>query len=308
MNIRLKRLIGSLKSQAGLSIVATVLTLLMLSLFIAVAVSLVTTGSNSAVQERQGVQALFIADGGQQYTAKINSFPNYGVSPAVNLGRGSFTVSVPTLSAAINNAAVSITVSSTEGFVSNPGDVASPYWVMLCDTATNPKPNLDATSANCEKISFTTKTTPPTTPATFTVGTRGRDRSGAAAHLQNAVVLMYRWSATPVTQLNGAHTAGTTTINVDSTAGFAIPPAFIRINDANENNREDVLYRGMTANSFTNCVRGAYDAGSGAAKVDNAFVYQSEISVLPISTGIIPGNPFAGNVQRSVQISVLPLR
>lgn len=37
-------------TQSGLSIIATILTLLIFSLFIAVAVSLVTTGSNIAVQ------------------------------------------------------------------------------------------------------------------------------------------------------------------------------------------------------------------------------------------------------------------
>jgi len=47
-------------NQSGLSIIATVLALLIFSLFIAVAVSLVTTGANIGVQETQGRQAFYI--------------------------------------------------------------------------------------------------------------------------------------------------------------------------------------------------------------------------------------------------------
>ena len=50
-----------LSDNSGLSLIATVLALLLFSLFIAVAVSLVTTGSNIGVQEEQGVQAFYIA-------------------------------------------------------------------------------------------------------------------------------------------------------------------------------------------------------------------------------------------------------
>ena len=53
-----------MKTQSGLSIVATILALLIFSLFIAVAVSLVTTGAHIGVQEEQGVQAFYIAEGG----------------------------------------------------------------------------------------------------------------------------------------------------------------------------------------------------------------------------------------------------
>ncbi len=294
-----------LEGQSGVSLVATTMTLLMLALFSAVAVTLMTTGSNIAVQEVQGVQAFNIADGGLQYTVRRNNFPNFGVSPAVNLGEGSFTVSVPTLSANINNSVTTINVSSTEGFAMNPGDAVTPYWIMLCDTATNPAPVLTARTANCEKISFSA-----ITPTSFTGAgsTRGRDSSSAATHLQNTVVLMYRWPTTPQTTLNGAHTAITTTINVASTAGFAAPPALIRINSGTENNREDVLYTGMTANSFLNCTRGAYDGGVGIAKAAGATVWQSEISALPLATGIIPGNAISGNIQRKIQITVLTLK
>lgn len=54
--------ITKMKTQSGLSLIATIITLLIFSLFIAVAVSLVTTGANIGVQETQGQQALFIAE------------------------------------------------------------------------------------------------------------------------------------------------------------------------------------------------------------------------------------------------------
>lgn len=320
-------------AQSGLSLIATILTLLIFSLFIAVAVSLVTTGSNVGVMELQGQQALFIADGGLQYTLKKNNFPNFGVSPAVNLGKGSFTTSVPTLSAAINNAVVAITVSSTDGFTLNQGDLTN-YWVMLCDndgadnpTAT-PNPNLFAATANCEKISFTGKTA---TPATFTGGTRGRDSSTPDTHQQNAVVLMYSWNPAIITttarNFRTAHVCATaaTTICVNSTANFA-DSGFIRINEVAEDSREDVFYSGKgtlaqcgTAASCpsraclgTNgCTRRAYDDDTANPSIDHngvRTIYQSEISVLPTSTGVIPGTIITGNVRRTIQISVLPLQ
>jgi len=48
-------------NQSGLYLIATILALLIFSLFIAVAVSLVTTGANIGVQETQGQQAFYIA-------------------------------------------------------------------------------------------------------------------------------------------------------------------------------------------------------------------------------------------------------
>ncbi len=51
--------------------------------------------------------------------------------------------------------------------------------------------------------------------------------------------------------LNGNHNAGTTTINVASTAGFPTPAGLIRIES------EEISYTGTTATSFTGCTRGA---------------------------------------------------
>lgn len=56
------------RNQYGLSLIATVLALLIFALFAAVAVSLVTTGSNIGLQEEQGQQAFDIAEAGLQKT------------------------------------------------------------------------------------------------------------------------------------------------------------------------------------------------------------------------------------------------
>lgn len=86
-----------LLNNSGFSIIATVMVMMILALFAAVAVSLVTTGSNIGLQEEQGDAAFYVAEGGLQYAEKANNFPNYAVS-STNLGDGSFTVTVPTLS------------------------------------------------------------------------------------------------------------------------------------------------------------------------------------------------------------------
>lgn len=110
------------RNNSGLSIIATVLTLLLFSLFIAVAVSLVTTGSNIGVQEEQGVQTFFIADGGIYYTLAKNSTnsPNYSTNGSwINLGSGQFKVDTPAyLTANIAAGAAIIPVDSTALFPS----------------------------------------------------------------------------------------------------------------------------------------------------------------------------------------------
>ncbi|MCE5195241.1 MAG: hypothetical protein LLF28_07345 [Nitrospiraceae bacterium] len=310
-------------SNSGLSLIATIIALMIFVLFAVVAVSLITTESNIGLQEEQGTQAFYIADGGLQYAVKRNNFPNYGVSPAVNLGIGSFTVSVPTLTAAINNSTTGpINVSSTDGFIFNPGDPTR-YWIMLCDTTTNPTPDINAGSSNCEKISFTTKST----ATTFTGGTRGRDSSAAIAHLANTVVLMYSWNTSITTttarNLRTAHQCLTaaTTICVNSTANFAAS-GFIRINEATGNNIEDVFYKGIGSNTTvcgagctaclgTNgCIRLAYDDNGTSNGIDHngtRTIYQSTISVLTTSKGTV-ANIFSGNVIRSVQSAIMPLQ
>lgn len=311
-----------LLNNSGLSLIATILTLLIFSLFIAVAVSLVTTGANIGVQETQGQQAFYIAEGGLQYAIRTNNFPNFIVNPSVNLGDGSFTTAVPTLTA---NAAVgdtALSVSSTDGFILNPGDLTS-FWIMLCGVTGNPTPDLTAADT-CEKISCTTATA---TPAQFTTCTRGRDSSSAVAHPATSVVLMYSWmtaNPTPTTiatralARNDKCTNAATTICVASTAGFA-DPGFIRINDGTEDNIEDVFYSGIGAGAgacgagcaaclgTNGCTRRAYD-GNKKGTINHAIganVWQSEITALPTSTGVITGAVLT-SIQRVVQGTVRP--
>ena len=148
-------------NNSGLSIVATVLVLLALALLSLSGVSLVTTGTGVGIQEERGLEAFYIADGGLQYTARQISSLILPSLPSVNLGNGSFTVSVPTLTANITAATTGpIAVTSTDGFIFNIGDPTN-YWIMLCDTQApdnNPTPPLLATTTTCEKISCTGKT------------------------------------------------------------------------------------------------------------------------------------------------------
>jgi predicted RNA binding protein YcfA (HicA-like mRNA interferase family) len=317
------------KNQSGMSIIATVMLMMILALFAAIGVSLVTTGSNVAVQEERGLEAFYIADGGLQYTIKANNFPNFDIA-STNLGNGSFTVTVPTLT---SNAAVgdtTLSVSSTDGFIPNPGDSPN-YWIMLCGITGTPR--LDLTASNtCEKISCTTISA---TPAQFTVCTRGRDSSSAVAHPGNAtpssasVVLMYSWkTANPSSTLiatralarNHKCTTPATTICVASTTDFA-DAGFIRINDGTPDNIEDVFYSGKgndtTACGGTctaclgtsGCTRRAYDGNKKGtiSHAINTIVYQSEITALPTSTGVISGLVLTGSIQRVVQGTVRPL-
>lgn len=320
-----------------MSIIATVMIMMILALFAAIGVSLVTTGSNVAVQEERGLEAFYIADGGLQYAAKNQNFPNFVVA-STNLGEGSFTTTVPTLSANITNAVLTITVSSTDGFTLNPADPTR-YWTMLCDNNYSdnpiapPNPNLFAATANCEKISFTGKTA-----TTFTGGVRGRASSTPDTHQQDAVVLGYSWDTAKTTTIatralnrDNVCTTAATTICVASTANFA-SSGFIRINNATENNIEDVFYDGIGSgavqcgagcaaclgytNPFPpagNCIRRAYDddnlnRGIVTNNAVGTIIYQSEISVLATSTGVVPGAILTGNIKRVVQGKIMPLQ
>ena len=80
-----------IKNQSGLSIIATVLAMVLFTLIAAFTVSLVTTGTNIGLQEQQGVEAFFIAEGGLDYTFAKNkaSIPNYSTNGNyIQLGSG----------------------------------------------------------------------------------------------------------------------------------------------------------------------------------------------------------------------------
>jgi len=106
-------------TQSGLSLIATIIALLMFSLFIAVAVSLVTTGAHIGVQETQGQQAFDIADGGLHYTLALNklNIPNYSTYGTwINLGAGQFKVDTAYLTNPFNINDATMTVNSTADF------------------------------------------------------------------------------------------------------------------------------------------------------------------------------------------------
>ncbi|RJQ41237.1 MAG: hypothetical protein C4550_02095, partial [Nitrospiraceae bacterium] len=219
------------------------MVLMILALFAAAAVSLVTTAAGTGIQEERGTQAFYIADGGMQYTLKKNTYPYYDDSASsINLGDGSFTVTVPTLT---SNAAIgdtSISVSSTDGFIAASD---GSYWTLICGVTGTPRP-IVRMSSDCEKISCT---------SAFSSCTRGRDSTSSANHLSNAVVMTYAWknyawdtvSTTLARNLaKGAKCKNpASTICVNSTNGFATS-GFIRVHydTGNSNNNEDIFYEG----------------------------------------------------------------
>jgi hypothetical protein len=312
-------------NQSGFSIVATVMIMLILALFAAVAVSLVTTETGIGIQEERGVEAFYIADGGMQYTLKKNTFPNYAVS-ATTLGDGTFTVTVPTLTQDAASGAGTFYVSSTDGFIFNPGD-SSNYWIMICGVSGNPTPNLTA-SSDCEKISCSGKTA-----TTFTGCTGGRDSTAAIAHpgtTDHSVVMMYTREpdsgiSTTLSQALpiGAKCKGSSSkICVASKSGFATQ-GFIRIYDATENYIEDIFYDGTGTGTTTcgcsgdclgtnGCTRMAFDGGGNGtvSHSSGTQIWQSQFAALPTSKGVISGTVsiLSGNVQRVLQSNVLPLQ
>ncbi|MFA4829652.1 MAG: hypothetical protein WC855_14585 [Thermodesulfovibrionales bacterium] len=254
----------SLKDTSGLSIVATILALLIFSLFIAVAVSLVTTGAYIGVQETQGQQAFDIADGGLHYTLALNklNIPNYSTHGQwIPLGAGQFRVDTPAyLTSNYNKTTDSvITVDSTTRFPST-GRLA---------IGTDFKITYNATTAS-----------------TFTVVAKGE------SHSQNDSV----YPAAKLTDTLLANCTALPTINVSddlgtgNDIGFDIRrPFFI--------DTEYFYCTGKTANQFQNCTR-CY-LGS-LPTLHNPSTYAAQYILT--STGRIT-NFLSNTVQRVVQIS-----
>ncbi|HBG93482.1 MAG: hypothetical protein A2X54_05725 [Nitrospirae bacterium GWF2_44_13] len=304
-----------LSNNSGFSIVATVMIMMILALFAAAAVSLITTAAGTGIQEERGTQAFYIADGGMQYTLKKNTYPDYDTAASsIPLGDGSFTVTVPTLTSDAAVGDTSLSVSSTDGFTAAPD---SSYWTLICGVTGTPRPTVGM-SFDCEKISCTSK---------FSSCTRGRDSTDAAAHPSNSVVMMYSWDTGKTTTLAqalvpGAKCTGASPkICVTDTSPFA-DSGFIRIYNATENNIEDVFYDGIGSGTGTcgggctaclgtnGCTRRAFDGnGNGTVNhISGTAIYQSEFSVLTTSTGIVPGSILTGNIKRVVQGSILSLK
>ena len=328
-------------NQSGLSIVATVMVMMILALFAAAAVSLITTAAGTGIQEERGTQAFYIAEGGMQYTLKKNTYPYYAVvsTPLGDISGSSFTVTVPILDSNVTTSETStINVSSsTNGFTTsyNYSDATqNQYWVVLCDTSSSATPTVSM-SSDCEKISATGKTS-----GTFTTLTRGRDSTDTPTfdHQSNAVVMMYSFDTSNTTKTTtiATRTFGKTdkctgassTICVNSTTGFA-DSGFIRIDNATLNNIEDVFYDGKGSGSTCGtaascpsqlclgsnyasgaaCKRRAFDGGgNGTVKhISGDAIYQSEFSVLVTSTGVITGGILT-SYKRVLQGNILSLK
>jgi hypothetical protein len=166
-------------NEKGVTVVAAVATLMVLSLMGTVVVSLVGIENYSALHQAQTLEAHWIAEAGIQRALTYMSREDgsctaiTGAAPFTNvtLGRGTFTVTAtrylpsPTsLSAAIGTADTTITVDSTAGFASR-GRIA----------------------IDSEFIGYT-----GTTATSFTGAKRGMDGTTAAAHSSGATVSQYQ--------------------------------------------------------------------------------------------------------------------
>ncbi len=257
-----------LLNNSGLSIIATVMVMMLLALFAAVGVSLVTTGSSIGLQEEQGDAAFYIAEGGLEYTLAKNkgSVPNYSTNGNyIPLGSGEFKVDTPAyLTANYNKTTDSvITVDSTTRFPST-GRLAI---------------------GTDFKITYNM-----TTATTFTVVAKGE------SHSQNDSVYP---AAKLNTTITGSNCNDLATIDVSNDlgtgndVGFDLRrPFFI---DA-----EYFLCAAKTANQFQTCTR-CY-LGSSAA-VHNPSSYAAQYILT--STGRVT-NLLVTNVVRVVQISTGP--
>ena len=182
---------SQINNHSGLSIVATILALLMFSLFIAVAVSLVTTGAHIGVQETQGDQAFYIAEGGlekalnyiiKQKDAACATSETCACTDAAayantnpSLGAGSFNVATTathvtnptTLSANITNVQPNIPVASTAGYAAGSGRI-------MIDREVIEYTSIGTTAADCNPVASPCfkDCTRGTTAASHVSGTR----------------------------------------------------------------------------------------------------------------------------------------
>jgi hypothetical protein len=166
-------------NEKGVTVVAAVATLMVLSLMGTVVVSLVGIENYSALHQAQTLEAYWIAEAGVQRALTYMSREDgsctaiTGAAQFTNvmLGRGTFTVtairylpSPTTLSANITNTDTTITVGDTTGY--------APRGRIAIDS---------------ELIAYT-----GTTATTFTGAKRGMDGTTAAAHSSGATVSQYQ--------------------------------------------------------------------------------------------------------------------
>ncbi|OGP11772.1 MAG: hypothetical protein A2055_00975 [Deltaproteobacteria bacterium GWA2_47_9] len=174
----------AIANQKGVSIVAVIATMLILSVMGVTLISLVTTGSDISINQLQSEKAFNVAEGGKEYILANRTFPNYSLTSATNLGAGNFTVATPTyLTGAVAAGNTTINVNSTSGFAAAPGRLVIDSEVMT----------YTAMTAN-----------------TFTIA------AATADHFNGNAVY-------PVTTLTADPGVAGTTLNVGSTTGFIVP-------------------------------------------------------------------------------------
>ncbi len=228
------------KHQNGVTIIAAIFIIVVLGFMGVMFLSMINTGSFTAVNDIQSAQALYVADGGMEYILENRAFPNYSTAGTmVSLGTGSFTVSTPTyLTADPGAAGLTINVQSTATF-----------------------PNAGRIIIDSELITYTGKNA-----TQFNVGvTRGAGGTTASAHaVGNAV-----YPVTTVT--NNPLPIGNTTINVTSNVGFSIPGVIVI-------DTEYIFCAGVSGTAqFTSCIRG-YKGSPAAAHLLGSNVFQYAIT------------------------------
>ncbi|HYA86648.1 MAG TPA: hypothetical protein VEI57_06265 [Nitrospirota bacterium] len=227
------------QNQRGVSLVAAVFIIVILAFLGTMFLTVVIRSDMAAVNDLQSTQALYVAEGGEEYALATLTFPNYAVSTNTNLGSGYFTVATPAITSGLTTTtAATINVNSTANFP------ASGRIVI-----------------DSEVIAYTAKTA---IQFNGTV-TRGADGTTATLHASGNSVY-------PVTTVSSnPGTVNPTSISVASTTGFSIP-GVIQIGS------ENIYCSGTSGgNTFTNCVRG-YDGTTNAGHAAGSDVFQYMIT------------------------------
>ena len=110
------------RDQSGVSLIAAIFIIIVLAFMGVMFLTLTHTATIGAVSDLHSAQALFIAEGGLQYTLAFNrnNIPNYSTNGAWHdLGAGRFKVDTPAyVTAAFNANDATLTVNTTAGFPS----------------------------------------------------------------------------------------------------------------------------------------------------------------------------------------------
>ena len=202
------------KNQNGVTIIAAIFIIVVLGFMGVMFLSMVNTGSFTAVNDIQSAQALYVAEGGMESAvtslntstlgnriacSNVTGNANLTIEP---LGQGQFTVTgasvysaaATTLNGAITNAATTINVKSTTGY-------AASGRIMI----------------DRELIDYSGIT--PGTSTAFTNALRGRDGTTASAHANGTNVGQYQCT---ITSTGGVPTIAATTAQRQVTEGVQL--------------------------------------------------------------------------------------